>query len=269
MIGSTLLILLGWFHHSHTRDDIHSHQTHTLKVGGTPDMIERVQSLTEAYTNQTDAIAFDVMPGNSPQTILDQVQSNVLDLGMINHSLTSEEQNTVTYIPLGSVPLSVVVHDSVTNVVEINSTELQAIYQGEITNWQAVGGPDAEIVVFDIPETTPAKGMFRETYLGDELVITADAIVLADERESLDMAATTDFSIALVPLSNHLESVALNPIAIEGASGTDDLSNNAQGTDMSLPIGMVLPLEPMAEVQDFIEFAQSAEGQDSFAYKSF
>ena len=142
--------------------------------------------------------------------------------------------------------------------------ELQAIYQGDMTNWQAVGGPDAEIVVFDIAETAPAKAIFRQTYLGETLTVTPNAVVLADERESLDMASTTDFSISIVPLNHELD--AVSAVNIQGTSETKATAGYAQEKEaMHLPIGMVVSSDPNPDIQSLVDFAQSSEGQNFLA----
>ena len=92
----------------------------------------------------------------------------------------------MSYIPLVETPLMVVVHDSVTGVSDITAEQIKAVYSGEITNWQELGGPDEQIILFDLSEDENEKVVLREAYLGPDLEISPDAVVFTEDDELVE-----------------------------------------------------------------------------------
>lgn len=266
ILSGSLLILVGVFHHSHTHDGHHADAPVPIHIGSTSDTIDLAKAVTEAYSTHHEAIAPQITEAKSADSLLEQIQSQTIDIATINRPLTNEEQKSVTYHPLTTIPLGIAIHQSVTNVMALNPEELQAIYQGEITNWQAVGGPDADIVVFDLAETTPAKTIFRQTYLGETPAITPNAVVLSNAQDCRDMAATTDFSIALVPLKAELETVPLNIVAVTDSSDSEAIESAIAQPAMEVPIGLIASQDASIDIQEFLDFVQSPEGQGPLAH---
>lgn len=270
---STLLIgsaCLGIASCSNGADDQRL-ETATLKLGGSAEAYEVLEQLTEAYQQQNPNIEFSFFSPSQTIGGIRGVQASELDIGGLSRKLTAEETaQGLSYVPLTEVPLVVVVHESVTGVTDISADQIRAIYSGKISNWQEIGGPDADITLLDFTEDENEKQVLRETYLGKDLEITPQAIVFAEDDELIDSIAVTDYSMATVPLEEELAELPLNILSIDGIEPSPE-NIQAEKYAMTLPLGLVLPKLPSPEAESFSQFISSVEGQqiiEGFAEES-
>ena len=84
--------------------------------------------------------------------------------------------------------------------------------------------------------------------------------MFAEDDELVESAATTDFSIAAVPLEDELSELPLTVLSIDGVEPSIE---NSQAGDymMVLPLGMVVSSEPSPAPESFIAFVTGEEGQ--------
>ncbi|MEM9264047.1 MAG: substrate-binding domain-containing protein [Cyanobacteria bacterium P01_F01_bin.13] len=235
-----------------------------IKIGGSAETYEVLQRLADAYQAKNEGTNFTFSSPSQTSGGLQAVRSNVIDIGGVSRALTSAELRDRTYVPLVKTPLLMVVHESVADISDITSDQLRAIYSGQITNWQALGGPDADIVLFDFAEDENEKQILRQTYLGNDLAVAPTAIVFTDDDKLLDTAAITEFSIAAVPYEDSLDALPLNVLSI---SGVFPSAQNIQSGSyvMALPLGMVVDQQPSAALQSFLEFVVGPDGQQVLA----
>jgi len=231
----------------------------TLRIGGSAETYEALELLIEAYQAQDSDTDVKFFPPSQTSGGLYGVTNHAMDIGGVSRVLKEEEEANLTYVPLIEVPLVVAIHSSVTGITDISADQIKAIYKGEITNWKALGGPDADITLLDFTEDENEKQVLRQAYLGDNLKITSDAIVFAEDDELLDMAAITDFSIAAVPLEDELEDLPLNVLRVDGIEPS---ANSIQSGEypMSLSLGMVISEEASPTAAAFAKFVTD-EGQ--------
>ncbi|MEM9219110.1 MAG: substrate-binding domain-containing protein [Cyanobacteria bacterium P01_F01_bin.150] len=236
-----------------------------IQIGGSAEVYDVLESLAEAYKAQSETVEFTFLPPSQTSGGISGVQKKLMDIGGVSRKPTPEEtDNQLTYLPLVQVPLVLVAHESVTGVSDISAEQIKAIYQGDIRNWQELGGPDAEIVLFDFTEDENEKQELRRAYLGADLKVTPTAIVFAEDDELLDIASITDFSMAAVPLEDELDELPMTILRIDGvAPSRNTLEDETYG--MKLPLGIVLSLEPAPNVEAFVNFVTSTEGQQALA----
>ncbi|MEM9005842.1 MAG: substrate-binding domain-containing protein [Cyanobacteria bacterium P01_F01_bin.86] len=234
-----------------------------LKVGGSSEVYEVIEILSEGYelANSDREVTIEFFPPSQSSGGIEGVKDAVFDMGGVSREPTEAEINSqLTYLPLVETPLVLVIHESVTGITNINADQIKAIYKGDITNWQELGGPDADIVLFDFTEDENEKKVLRDTYLGANLAITPDAIVFPEDDELLATAAITEFSLATVPLEDDLAALPMTVLSIDGVAPS--IANLQSGTyKMSLPLGVVIPQELPDITQSFVSFIQSSEGQ--------
>lgn len=235
--------------------------TSTVKIGGSAETYEVLKSLTAAYQDQTTGVEFDFFPPSQTSGGIQGIKSNVIDIGGVSRIPTPQEiGDQMTYVPLAKTPLVVTVHSSVTGVSNITSDQIKAIYSGQIDNWQMLGGPDEDIVLFDFAEDENEKQVLRQTYLGSDLVIVPTAIVFAEDDELLETAAITEFSIAAVPYEKELETLPLTVLNINGVSPSNQNVRSGKYA-MALSLGVVLNKEPSTAAELFLEFAAGPDGK--------
>mgnify|MGYP001793351233 CR=1 FL=1 len=232
----------------------------TITVGGSAETYEVLESLTEAYQNE-HSVEFEFFPPSQSGSGMEGVKNGSLDIGAVSRALSAEDKSDgLSYVPLISTPLVLVVHDSVDSVSDLSADQLRGIYNGQITNWKTLGGPDADIVLFDLSEDESEKQLLRKAYLGDDLEISGKAITFAEDDEMLETAAITDFSIAALPLEDELEELPVRILSIDGVSPEPE---NLRSGDylMALPLGLTVSDSPDSKTQAFIDLIRSDKGQ--------
>lgn len=233
----------------------------TIKIGGSAEVYEVLETLTDAYSQKVDDSEFEYFSPSQTSGGIEGVKVDAIDIGAVSREVTAAETDgELTYLPLVKVPMVIAVHESVTGITDISAEQIKGIYSGEITNWQALGGPNAEIIVFDFTEDENEKKVLRSAYLGADLAITPNAVVFAEDDELLATAANTEFSIAAIPLEDDLSELPLTILSIEGVEPSNE--NMRSGTyAMTLSLGVVLPETPTAATTAFTEFMKSEDGK--------
>ncbi|MGB0564499.1 MAG: substrate-binding domain-containing protein, partial [Spirulinaceae cyanobacterium] len=233
----------------------------SITVGGSSEVYEVLELLSEAYMTESEGVAFEFLPPSQTSAGLTGVESETMDIGAVSRAITAAEAGeALRYLPLIETPLVLVVHETVTGITDITADQIKAIYSGEMTNWQELGGPDAAIVLFDFVEDENEKKVLRDAYLGADLDVTETAIVFSEDDELLEVAISTEFSLAAVPFEEELNDLPIKILSIDGIEPSPENLNTGDYT-MILPLGIVTAQEPITATAQFIEFAQSKAGQ--------
>lgn len=154
----------------------------TVATDGSTSMEKVIGALGEAFENDNSGVTFTYNPTGSG-TGITAVSEGRCDIGLSSRALKDEEiakglKGTV----LAYDGIAVIVNNS--NPVNDLSLEIIAkIYTGEITNWSALGGSDAEIVLIGREANSGTRDGF-ESVVGvedkcnyrQELTATGDVI---------------------------------------------------------------------------------------------
>ena len=175
-------------------------------------------------------------------------------------------------IQVATDALSVVVHPS-NPVSELTIVQLSAIYTGEITNWNEVGGNDAEIVAIARDTTSGTHVFFKEHVVqmqglpteDKSLEYGGDVLMLPSTEEGVSQVASNPNAIFYPGLGYVTEEV--KPLAIkQTADSTGVLPSVQTALDGTYPIARPLLFytngEPTGAIKDFIDYCLSSEGQE-------
>ena len=259
-VGVSLLLIGSCFSSGNPSDFVEPVRN-TIKIGGSAETYKVLELITNAYTATAPDVGFDFFPPSQTSAAIQGIKSRSLDIGADSRTPTPEAaEQPHTKLTLAETPLVMVVHNSVTGITDITSDQIRAIYSGQITNWQTLGGPDAPIVLLDFTEDENEKKLLRQIYLGEDLVITPTAIVFAEDDELAETAAITEFSIAAIPYGEELAELPVTVLSI------DQIAPSAQALRsgdyaMVLPLGIVMEAPPSPDIQSFLDFATSPESK--------
>ncbi len=121
-------------------------QTGTVATDGSTSMEEVIGILGEAFMEQNSGITFTYNPTGSGSGIT-AVREGRCDIGLSSRSLKDEEKSEgLTETVLAYDGIAIIVHPD-NSVTDLTLEQIASIYTGEITNWNEVGGKDAEIVL--------------------------------------------------------------------------------------------------------------------------
>lgn len=225
--------------------------------------------LAEAYEAKNPTVTIEMLAPSQSEGAIAAVQNNLADIAASSHRLKPEEKTAdVQYRDLCQDMLMVATHSSVTGVTNLTTDQLRAIYKGEITNWQTVGGPDAPIIVLDRPEDESAKRLLREYYLKQDQT-TSNAIILSKEGELIQILLDTPHSIgAFSHAYSVIKQLPVNGLSLDGTAPT--LENFRQGKyTMVRQLGLIWDTSPSPGVQAFIDFIFSQEGTQILEMNGF
>jgi len=117
----------------------------SVSTDGSTSMEKVIGALGEAFQNDT-GISFTYNPTGSGSGIT-AVQEGRCDIGLSSRELKAEEKEAgLTGTVLAYDGIAVIVNPE-NPVSDLSVETIAKIYTGEITNWSAVGGNDAEIVL--------------------------------------------------------------------------------------------------------------------------
>jgi len=175
-------------------------------------------------------------------------------------------------IQVATDALSVVVHPS-NPVSELTIVQLSAIYTGEITNWNEVGGNDVEIVAIARDTNSGTHVFFKEHVVqmqglpteDKSLEYGGDVLMLPSTKEGVSQVASNPNAIFYPGLGYVTEEV--KPLAIkQTADSTGVLPSVQTALDGTYPIARPLLFytdgEPTGVIKDFIDYCLSSEGQE-------
>ena len=240
-----------------------------IDIGGSAETYEVLELFIEAYQTQSTNAQFNFVPPSQTSGGIQGVKSAVLDIGGVSRIPALEESDEqVTYLRLANAPLVVIVHDSVTGITNITGDQIKGIYSGQITNWKELGGPDADIVLFDFTEDENEKRVLRETYLGQDLQITPNAVIFPEDDELVETATITKFSMATVVYEKNFDDLPITLLSIDNIVPSAQTIQSGDYS-MTLPLGVVINKQPSSFTLAFLKFATSPEGQQTLSGTSY
>jgi phosphate transport system substrate-binding protein len=140
----------------------------------------------------------------------------------------------------------------------LSRKQIRDIYSGKVTNWSAVGGPNAPIVMIQRESNSGTQDSFKELVMGKELPISKRAETQASNGAVKSRVASTPTAIGFVGLGYVDSSVK--------AVDVDGVESNVQTVKsgkypISRPLFMYTNGQPTGNVKQFIDLPKTADGQ--------
>lgn len=216
--------------------------------------------LGAAFAAYHPELDLEIAAGGSTVGI-EAVHQGTVDIGMASRALKPMELEGIEVHPLAVDVIAVVIHAS-NPITTLALEQLRAIYLGEITDWEAVGGASGPITAIVRDQNSGTRGAFDDIVLGGQ---EPQALQLARALTAGDMAAMVaqdPHAIGYVGFGN-LEP-ALKLLHIDGIAPTEAA---ARSGDYRLVRPLLLLTGPLTQPQAraFVEFACSPEGQQIVA----
>ena len=231
----------------------------TITMAGSTTVQPLAEKFSEAYTAQNPNVRIDVQGGGSSVGVKAAGQKTA-DIGMASREVKESELTEFAGIEVFAVALdgiAIVAHPDV-SVNDLTIDQIKAIFGGTITNWSEVGGADAAIVVASREEGSGTRAAFEEMVLGEDVLITENAILQPSNGSIRTTVSTTPNSIAY--LSFGYLDATVKTISVEGVAPTE--ANASDGSyPVVRPLNMITFGEPTGELKAFIDFMLSDAGQ--------
>ena len=241
-----------------------------IKITGSGTAYKPLKVLSAVYQNQESSLRVTFLPSSQSSGGIAGAKQGLVNLGAVTRPpKESEDNGNLVYQEMAQDALVVATHLSVKGVTNLSTEQLQAIYSGQITNWQVLGGPDANIILLDRPEDESAKRLLRQHYLGTELENAPDAVIMRHESDLIKAVQSTPYSIGTFSLANAITNkLPVNRLSLNNVKPT---STNVEAGKypMVRHLGIVYQSQPSKATQDLIDFAFSQEGANHLRNSGF
>jgi len=217
-----------------------------------PAMQPLLTYLVGEFTRQYALLQFEVLSLPS-DTLLEHLNNRQL-----NYFLTSSLPNdpNLWVAPVGLDALVFIVHPS-NPIDQLTLAQIRAIYGGEITNWQEVGGEDADIHVYVREASSESHRELGHLVLGNTPISASARVALSLNALARQIATDTQ-AIGYLNLSQVPANI--KPLALE-----QSLPTYENVTQLSYPLRLNLYLvglqEPMNLHRLFVGWLQGGSGQ--------
>ncbi len=236
-----------------------------INIAGGTAHIPVMTEVQKRFAATHPAVKISVAGGGSGVGIK-QVGEGLVEIGNSGRTPTDEEIETYGLVlhRWAVDGVAVVVHPD-NPVGDLSAEQLVRIFAGEITDWQAVGGPAHAIDVYTRDEESGTRKVFVDKALGKG-AITGGANVVVSNGAMKSAVAQDPYSIGYVSVGHIDETVG--PVALDGVAPT--LENVKSGVyPVARGLYSLTKGEPQGVVAEFIAYLYTAEGQEIITAAGF
>jgi phosphate transport system substrate-binding protein len=225
-----------------------------VTVKGSDTMVILAQRWAENYMKKNAGKKIQVTGGGSGTGIAALIKSDEQGKLRARYSLLATET------PVAKDGVALYAHES-NGVAQLTVAQLRAIYQGDVTNWKAVGGADAPIVLYSRENSSGTYVFFKDNVLkGEDFAASAQtlpgtaAVVNAVSREK------NGIGYGGAAYAKGVKEIKV--VGQDGQAYAPSAENVKSGKyPLSRPLFMYTRGKPSGEAREFIDFCLSDEGQ--------
>ncbi len=156
--------------------------------------------------------------------------------------------------PVAKEQIAIVTHPA--NIVPgLSSADLRAIYQGRVTNWATVGGPDLAIIVTSREPGSDTNQAFQALALGNR-PSTRNARIAPSNEAMHQIVSSNPGAIGYLSLG--LAGAGVRVLPVDGIQPNHDTLSTYPYVNTILIVGSE---EPHGAYRDFFAWMQSPAGQ--------
>jgi phosphate transport system substrate-binding protein len=234
----------------------------SISVTGSTTVLPVAQKAAEAYMDKNQQADIQVSGGGSSVGV-QAVGEGTADIGMASRELKDSEKQKypdLTQHVVSRDGIAVIVNPS--NTVEtVTTAQVKAIYQGTITNWKELGGPDMAIVVVGRDSASGTREFFHEAVMNKEDFVSTQLEKNSNGAVQQTIAQTPG-AIGYVGLGYVDETVKALKIDVNGKAVEPTVANVLNNTyPLSRSLNMFTKGEATGLAKDYLDFLLSPEGQ--------
>ncbi len=245
----------------------HAEAADKVVLDGSTGVMPLASALAKAFQAKNPDAAFEYGKGLNPRARIQALAEGKIDIALASHGLRVDELTKQGMVVHEIARIAVVfgVNESVP-VSNLTGQQVCDIYAGKITNWKAVGGPDAEIAVRTRPESEVDTEVVRA-----EIACLKD-LKMAENVKSMPRAGDMTTELAATPGAIGMTSMtgveqSKGKIKVVSLNGVAPSADNVRRKSYTLvrESFFVTRGSPSPAVARFIEFTRSASGNDVIA----
>jgi len=229
-----------------------------------------VQPLAELLAERYEADHGDVqivVQGGGSSVGVKSIDNGTAHIGMASREIKESEIAENPEIVIHTIArdgIAIVTYPGFA-VDELTMDQVRDIFAGEITRWNAVGGPNEMITVVAREEGSGTRAAFEELVLGESLM-SADAILQPSNGAVRTTVTSTPGAIAYISFGYMDDSTM--PVSINGAAPSAETVESGE-YPVYRPLNMVTFGEPEGAVAQWLDFIKGADGQAIVAAEGY
>jgi ABC-type phosphate transport system substrate-binding protein len=164
--------------------------------------------------------------------------------------------------PIGQDGIAIIVHPS-NPVAALSVADLRRLFQGQITSWAALGGPDLPVIVVSQESGSDTRLAFDALVMGDQRVHNGAQLALSGQS-MVEIISREPGAVGYVSMAYLSPQVRVVPVAVQGEAIPLSRATVRSGDyPLTVPILIVGPAAPddTNPVRDWFAWMQSQHGQ--------
>ncbi len=234
----------------------------TLSIDGSPYLQPALQQINSDYNAQCAGLQIGLRADGS--RALNLVQHGHIDIA--DADVTAQSARNLTDHPLTALLYTLITSPDIT-LPGLSTTQIQAIYSGQITNWSQLGGPN-EAITLVLPSSTSAISSIFRAFVLHGSPISASAFVMKKDQPArvAQLVSQIPGALSFVPLAAAANaSTPVQTLTIDGASAYSQ--SLLAGTYVFWSIEHLYTLgNGTPQVQAYIQFATSPQEMTVFSH---
>lgn len=232
----------------------------TVDIDGSTSMVLINEALKAAFVQQYPGTQVNTAAVGSENGIQALLLGDV-DVAASSRPLTTQEQaNGLVAVPVTTDRMALVVGNDNPYRRGVSTGQVAQIFQGQLTNWAALGGPDTPIRVINRPSVSGTHAAFREMVLnGGEFGTTPNITTLDRDATTPMLQQLGTDGIGYATFSQVADQQTVRVVPVDG------VTPEAANYPLQRPVYYVYKDVNSPEVQAFLGFALSPQGQQAIA----
>lgn len=249
-----------------------------IVVKGSDTMLNLTQRLAESFAAVQPDVTVSVTGGGSGVGINALINGEV-SIAIASRAIKSKEVSQARANGVNPVEIVIavdglsVIVNSKNPVGQLAIEQVGAIYRGEITNWNQLGGANRKIVLYGRQPNSGTFVFFREAVVKGEY--SANMRQMNGNAQIVEGVKADEGGIGYVGLGYIRNIEGIKPVAIAKRSGegfvapTDEAMVRSGAYPLARPLYQYINGKPKGAVRDFIMFELSPEGQQIVEQEGF
>ena len=230
-----------------------------LNVVGSTTVQPLAERLAEGFEAMHHDLIIFVQGGGSSVGVRSAADGSA-DVGMASRHVKQSELDENPELVVHTIARDgiAIVTEPAVGVTELSLEQVRDIFAGDITDWREVGGEAQMITVVAREEGSGTRAAFEELVMGDDALITDEAILQPSNGAVRTTVSVTPGAIAFLSFG-YLDE-ATSPIAVDGVLPTEE-NAAADAYRIVRPLNMITLGTPGGAAAAWFEFIMSVDGQ--------
>lgn len=227
-----------------------------LQIGVASSASPIVPLIEQAYTPENPQVELQFVLANSTALVGD-LNNGLLDAMLLHHI---PEGNQRYFNPVALDGLVIIVHPN-NPVQSLTSAEVQAIFNGRLTNWQSVGGINQEIVLLGREQGSGLRTLLRQQIMSEQR-LSPNVLLQTGDEAMLTAVANNPAAIGTSSMSSASQTATVKVLQLDGRAATP-ITTADQSYPFTTPLYFLAATEsePTGELRAFLAWLQSDAGQ--------